>query len=242
MIQLVDDALEKRIREDLGKPSGLTVTFTPPNDGKPPGHTPGTQTLGIYLYDVREDLDRRLIGTVNLYDKPTPEEDRKPWKIAHHDPPRYARLSYLVTVWTSDPKLTHALLGDVLIGLARDREFVVELPDPLVEMGLSALLEVGRPPVSERPLDELWTAVGHFLQPVVNVTVVLPLPTHMPAFYTRRVMHPLRIPDQRIEFADPTPPPHWKDWPPKKPIGGNTPASAPPAPAAQDTPGEEPPA
>ncbi|MGP8297339.1 DUF4255 domain-containing protein [Streptomyces inhibens] len=237
MIQLVDAALADRVREGLGRPAGLTVEFTPPTGGKRPGETPGTKTVGIYLHDIREDLDRRQTGTVNLYSDDKPD----PWKVAHHDPPRYARLSYLVTAWASDPLLSHQMLGDLLIDLARDREFAVQLPESLEAMGLSALLEVGRPPIGERALAELWSAVGHFLQPVLNVTVVLPLPTHMPAFYTHWVTKKLELPDDRIEFPLPTPPPHWKKWPPKpkpepkpepQPPSTSTPPSTPQPPAA----------
>lgn len=186
MIELVDQALESRVRQDLTwPPPGFPVTFQPPGRDGAHGETAGSETVGIYLYDIREDLDRRQTGTVYQYATATVE--MKPRKSAEFDPPRYARLSYLVTAWAPDALGVHRMLGELLVGFARSRVFPVPLPPELREMELSGLLDIGHPPAEDRALTELWSAVGHTLVPALNVTVTIPLVSFLPESYTRWV-------------------------------------------------------
>ncbi|MEV0374871.1 DUF4255 domain-containing protein [Streptomyces sp. NPDC050636] len=183
MIQLVDRALESRVRQEMTcLPPGFTVTFQPPGRDAGLGETTGSEAVGLYLYDIREDLDRRQTGTVYQYAGPLPIRKR-----AQFDPPRWARLSYLVAAWAPDALIAHNMLGDLLVGLARSPEFPVQLPPELEEMELSALLDVGHPASEDRALTELWSAVGHSLVPTLNVTVTLPLLSYVPQSYTRWV-------------------------------------------------------
>ncbi|MFD5513081.1 DUF4255 domain-containing protein [Streptomyces sp. NPDC127051] len=212
MIELVDRALEDRVRQDLTwPPTGFTVTFQPPGRETGHGETAGAEAVGIYLYDIREDLDRRQVGTVYQY-AVEPGADEPPRKSAQHDPPRYARLSYLVTAWASDALGAHRMLGELLTGLARSRELPLRLPEDLAAMGLSALLDVGHPPAEDRALTELWSAVGHTLVPAVNVTVTLPLLSFLPQPYSHYVEQPPVIGDDNVEFAR-TGTPRWPDRP-----------------------------
>ncbi|GHF70303.1 hypothetical protein GCM10010218_59580 [Streptomyces mashuensis] len=190
MIQLVDSTLESRVREGLTwLPEGFPVTFQPPGREAGHGETAGSEAVGLYLYDIREDMDRRQTGTVYQY--PPVERRSLPLrKRAQFDPPRYAQLSYLVVAWAPDALIAHRMLGDLLVGFARSREFPVELPPELADMELSALLDVGRPPTEDRALTELWSAVGHTLVPTLNVVVTLPLLTFVPEEYTKWVEEP----------------------------------------------------
>lgn len=189
MIELVDQALKSRVQQDVTWPApGIPVTFQPPGRDGALGETAGSETVGIYLYDVREDLDRRQTGTVYQYDRGTMGlPDRK---SAEFDPPRYARLSYLVAAWAPDALSAHRILGELLVGFARSRVFPVPLPPELEEMELSALLDVGHPPAEDRALTELWSAVGHTLVPALNVTVTIPLLSFLPESYTHWVTGP----------------------------------------------------
>ncbi|MFV8131987.1 DUF4255 domain-containing protein [Streptomyces syringium] len=189
MIELVDEALKSRVQQDVTwwRP-GIPVTFQPPGRDGALGEVVGAETVGIYLYDVREDLDRRQTGTVYQYDTGTP--GRPPRKSAEFDPPRYARLSYLVVAWAPDALSAHRILGALFVGFARSRVFPVPLPPELQEMELSALLDVGHPPAEDRALTELWSAVGHSLVPALNVTVTIPLLSFQPDSYTHWVTGP----------------------------------------------------
>ncbi|MFF8790220.1 DUF4255 domain-containing protein [Streptomyces sp. NPDC015125] len=189
MIELVDQALKSRVQQEVTwPPPGIPVTFQPPGRDGALGETTGSETVGIYLYDVREDLDRRQTGTVYQYDRGTTgQPDRK---SAEFDPPRYARLSYLVAAWAPDALSAHRILGELLVGFARSRDFPVPLPPELQELELSGLLDVGHPPAEDRALTELWSAVGHTLVPALNVTVTIPLLSFLPASYTHWVTGP----------------------------------------------------
>ncbi|MFI9306685.1 DUF4255 domain-containing protein [Streptomyces triculaminicus] len=184
MIELVDQALASRVRQDLTwPPPGFPITFQPPGRDGTHGETAGSEAVGIYLYDIREDLDRRQTGTVYRYDEPRGGGEN-PRKQAEFDPPRYARLSYLVTAWAPDALGVHRMLGELLVGFARSRVFPVPLPPELREMELSGLLDIGHPPAEDRALTELWSAVGHTLIPALNVTVTIPLLSFLPESYT----------------------------------------------------------
>ncbi|MFF4160039.1 DUF4255 domain-containing protein [Streptomyces sp. NPDC001678] len=190
MIELVDQALEDRVRDVLTwPPPGFPVTFQPPGRDGAHGETAGAETVGIYLYGIREDLDRRQTGTVYQCSGPLTAIEL-PLKKAEFDPPRYARLSYLVTAWAPDALGAHRMLGELLVGFARSRVLPVTLPQELQEMELSALLDVGHPPAEDRALTELWSAVGHTLVPALNVTVTIPLLSFVPYDYTRWVEKP----------------------------------------------------
>ena len=64
-------------------------------------------TIDVYLYDIREDLRRRERGLINEYDATA-------GSTARHLPPRYFKLSYLVTAWTQRPEDEHRLLSALL--------------------------------------------------------------------------------------------------------------------------------
>ncbi|GHF06835.1 DUF4255 domain-containing protein [Streptomyces morookaense] len=188
MIQLVDQALKSRVRQDMTcLPPGFPVTFQPPGRDTGLGETTGSEAVGIYLYDIREALERRQTGTVYQYAGPPGDPELPLRKSAQFDPPRYARLSYLVAAWAPDALIAHAMLGDLLVGFARSPQLPVQLPPELEDMDLAALLDVGHPPSEDRALTELWSAVGHTLVPTLNVTVTLPLLSFVPQTYTHWV-------------------------------------------------------
>ncbi|GGY02853.1 DUF4255 domain-containing protein [Streptomyces hiroshimensis] len=204
MIELVDHAMELRVRRDLTYlEPGFPVTFQPPGRDGGHGETVGAETVGIYLYDIREDLDRKQTGTVYNYGTARGGGDEPRRKLAQHDPPRYARLSYLVSAWAPDALIAHRMLGELLVGFARSREFEVQLPPELEQMKLQALLDVGHPPAEDRALTELWSAKGHKLVPALNVTVTVPLLSYLPAGYDHWVSQPLVVGDENVELTRP---------------------------------------
>ncbi len=211
MIELVDHALESRVRQDLTwPPTGYAIDFQPPGREGTLGDTTGAETVGIYLYDIREDTDRRQTGMVYRYT--TDGVDPKK-KAAEHEPPRWARLSYLITAWAPDAVTAHRMLGELLIGFARSRELPVPLPPELEEMELAALLDVGHPPAEDRALTELWSAVGHTLVPALNVTVTVPLLSFLTKQYEDWVRQPLVVLDKNVEIRHPGA--GWRPRPPR---------------------------
>ncbi|MCQ8771289.1 DUF4255 domain-containing protein [Streptomyces telluris] len=202
MIELVDQALEDRVRKDLTYlPPEFPVTFQPPGRDGGHGEVVGAETVGIYLYDIREDLDRKQTGTVYIYGPARGGEPGQQKKLEQHDPPRYVRLSYLVSAWAPDALIAHRMLGELLVGFARSRELKVPLPPELEQMHLQALLDVGHPPAEDRALTELWSAVGHTLVPALNVTVTVPLLSYLPDRYDHWVTKPLEIGDENVEIT-----------------------------------------
>ncbi|MBH1934413.1 DUF4255 domain-containing protein [Streptomyces sp. AV19] len=212
MIDVVDRALEKRVRQDLLFPETYAVEFRPPS-GTAPGGTIGTETVGIYLHDIREDLDRRTTGLVHRIGPLPDSPSGRLVKLAHHDPPRYTRLSYLITAWAPDPMTSHRMLGELLTGLSTDPELDLELPKVPEETGLCARLEVGLPPVDDRAVQELWSAVGHALVPALHVTVTVPLLSFAVEYYrywVTDVDEPLIL---GVELPRADPPPIWDHRP-----------------------------
>src|SRR5215210_8659948 len=105
MIGEVDSALRALIeREAIGRGDVEVVFDAPTRDWAGRRNSP---TIDVYLYDIREDLRRRERGMLNEYD------DHQ-IVIARHLPPRYFKLSYLVTAWTQRPEDEHRLLSAVL--------------------------------------------------------------------------------------------------------------------------------
>ncbi|MGW7578581.1 DUF4255 domain-containing protein [Streptomyces sp. NPDC054765] len=186
MIQLVDEALAARVCDNVPGLPSEAIDFQPPTHDRGMGETTGAEAVGIYLYDIREDLDRRQTGMVHGY-APDPAAPGGEKKVEAHDPPRYVRLSYLITAWAPDARIVHRMLGQLLIGFAQSRPFPIPLPGEQEDKALPALLDIGHPPAEDRALTELWSAVGHTLIPALNVTVTLPLPSFLAQEYTHWV-------------------------------------------------------
>src|SRR3954449_11235068 len=105
MIHAVDEALRAMVRaEAVDSPDIEVVLDAPTKEWAGRRNAP---TVDLYLYDIREDLRRRSRGLLNEYDA---EERLR----ARTVPPRYFKLSYLVTAWTQRPEDEHRLLTSLL--------------------------------------------------------------------------------------------------------------------------------
>ncbi|TDE98772.1 DUF4255 domain-containing protein [Occultella glacieicola] len=163
MITEVDDALRTMVRTALGGAEAEVVFDAPTTDWAARRNAP---TVNLYLYDLREDLRRRTRGFI---------ETQTPDGVVRSHPPRYFRLSYLVTAWTQRPEDEHRLL-EVVLGHLVQHEVLPEhdlfLPpgaDPVVQ------LLVGLPPPEDRGFADVWSALGGELKPSIDVVVVAPL-------------------------------------------------------------------
>jgi hypothetical protein len=128
-------------------------------------------TINVYLYDIREDLSKRENGFVV-------ERDQRGMVVSRKPPPRYFKLSYLVTAWTQRPEDEHRLLDELL------RAFLLDdaLPKSLMvgdlgSTGLAAAISVGLRPPEDRAFADVWSSLGGELKPSLDVVVTVPIDT-----------------------------------------------------------------
>ncbi len=145
----LDEALRVLLRRELDRHgfAGVEVAFDAPSkewSGKLTG-----PTVDLFLYDLREALDRAT-GTSS--------EERTNGRTVVTKPPLHLELTYAVTAWTQTVEDEHRLLSQVLAVLFSYSELP---PDVLVEAAGSTLTSaetsVGRP--REEKAD-FWTSVG----------------------------------------------------------------------------------
>ena len=167
MIHEVDELLEKLVKKDALNGSSVELVFdAPTKDWVARRNGPA---VDLYLYDIREDLQRRVPawedqrgadGTVN----------------ARALPPRRFKLSYLVTAWTQRPEDEHRLLSALLSAFIRNPMIKPEsLEGGLAEPNLPVYIDVGQPPSQDRSLADVWSALGGELKPSLDVVVTAPI-------------------------------------------------------------------
>jgi hypothetical protein len=93
-------------------------------------------------------------------------------------PPRYFRLSYLITAWTQRPEDEHRLLSDILLCFLRHDAIPADLLEGrLAELALPVAITVGLPPPEDRGFADVWSALGGELKPSLDVVIVAPVDT-----------------------------------------------------------------
>src|ERR1700719_747159 len=182
MIQDVDESLRALVKRDALNGSKADVAFDAPT--KDWASRRNTPTVDIYLYEIREDLRRRTRGVINDYDSARHAVDR-------HLPPRYFKLSYLVTAWTQRPEDEHRLLSDILACFLRHDAMPGDLlQGPLAELALPVAITVGLPPPEDRGFADVWSALGGELKPSLDVVIAAPVDTGQHRFVGPPVMQP----------------------------------------------------
>ncbi|MFD3437752.1 DUF4255 domain-containing protein [Streptomyces sp. NPDC058685] len=170
MIHEVDEVLKRLIGGGALAGSGIEVSFeAPTRDWAARRNQPA---VNAYLYDIREDVKRRERGAVAVLDE-------RGLVVRRRQPPRWFRLSYLVTAWTKRPEDEHRLLSAVLATLI-PREILPadELPGALGELGLSVPLTVAGLHTEARSMAEIWSALGGELKPSLDLVVTAPFPAY----------------------------------------------------------------
>ncbi|MEV5014145.1 DUF4255 domain-containing protein [Streptomyces sp. NPDC053780] len=168
MIHEVDEVLKGLIKSGALAGSGIDVAFeAPTRDWAARRNGP---VVNAYLYDIREDTARRQSGKMPVHD------DRN-IVVRRRRPPRWFKLSYLVTAWTKTPQDEHRLLSAVLATLL-PRELLApgELPPSLAALDLSVPLTVAGVQTESRSLAEIWSALGGELKPSLDLVVTVPFP------------------------------------------------------------------
>lgn len=169
MIYEVNEALRELVRRDAIRGPDVEVVFDAPT--KDWASRRNTPTVDVYLYDIREDLRRRERGLVNEYDSSGRVVNR-------HLPPRYFKLSYLITAWTQRPEDEHRLLSEILsCFLLHDAIPPELLSGSLAELALPVGITVGLPPPEDRGFADVWSALGGELKPSLDVVIATPVDT-----------------------------------------------------------------
>ncbi len=167
MIHDVDQLLERLVRRDALNGSAVDLVFdAPTKDWVARRSGPA---VDLYLYDIREDLQRRV---------PAWEDTRgaKGEVTGRYQPPRRFRLAYLVTAWTQRPEDEHRLLSSLLHCFLRNPMLKPgDLGGSLDDADLPVYIEVGQPASQERSLADIWSALGGELKPSLDLVVVAPI-------------------------------------------------------------------
>ncbi|GAA1358413.1 DUF4255 domain-containing protein [Streptomyces beijiangensis] len=168
MIHEIDEALRRVLRgAALPEGTGKVVFEAPTRDWAARRNTP---TLNAYLYDIREDVTRRERGAYA-------ERDARGVVLRRRQPPRWFRLSYLLTAWTARPEDEHRLLSSALAGLLPHEYLPADtLPAVLRDLDVLVPLTVAVPPAESRSLADIWSALGGELKPSLDVVVTTPFP------------------------------------------------------------------
>ncbi|GFE18384.1 hypothetical protein Sgleb_64310 [Streptomyces glebosus] len=164
----VDEAIRRVLRGGVLPDGTGDVAFeAPTRDWAARRNAP---TLNAYLYDIREDVARRERGAIA-------ERDARGVVVRRRQPPRWFRLSYLVTAWTTRPEDEHRLLSAAL-GCLLSHEILpaAALPDALRGLEVSIPLTVAVPPPESRSIADIWSALGGELKPSLDVVVTVPVP------------------------------------------------------------------
>ncbi|MFE4451938.1 DUF4255 domain-containing protein [Streptomyces sp. NPDC056796] len=166
MIHEVDDILRGLLTRGAFAGSDVEVTFdAPTRDWAARRNAP---TIDAYLYDIREDTKRRQRGKMSL-------RDEQGIVLKEHQPPRWFRLSYLVTAWTKRPQDEHRMLSAVLHTLLPKEILPPEdLTGTLAGLGLSVPLTVAGLHTEARSLADIWSALGGELKPSLDVVITAP--------------------------------------------------------------------
>ncbi|GGX22261.1 DUF4255 domain-containing protein [Streptomyces lomondensis] len=170
MIHEVDEVLKGLLSGGALAGSGIDVALdAPTRDWAARRNAP---TINAYLYDIREDVNRRQRGHV-------PVHDDRDVIVRRRQPPRWFRLSYLVTAWTKQPQDEHRLLSAVLATLI-PRELLPpsELPGSLAALGLTIPVSVAGIQTESRSLAEIWSALGGELKPSLDLVITAPFPAY----------------------------------------------------------------
>jgi hypothetical protein len=167
MIHEVDDVLRALIRAEVLEGGQIAVVFDAPT--REWAAKVNAPMVNLYLYDIREDMRRRERGLHNEYDE-------RGTIIARRRPPRFFKLSYLITAWTKRPEDEHRLLSSLLGCLLRYEALPPErLTGTLAEIGASVPMSIALPPPEDRSFADVWSALGGELKPSLDLVISVPV-------------------------------------------------------------------
>jgi Pvc16 N-terminal domain len=166
VIHEVDDSVRTLIRREALAGTEVDVVFdAPTKDWSSRRNAP---TVDVYLYDIREDLRRREGGRFD-------QRDDNGRVTSRRQPPRWYKLSYLITAWTQRPEDEHRLLSAILGRLLMDDRLPPDvLSGSLADVAYPIPYTCALPPPEDRALSDVWSALGGELKPSLDLVVVAP--------------------------------------------------------------------
>src|SRR5437870_3222437 len=155
MIHDVDESLRVLIRRDALSGASVEIAFdTPTKEWSARRNTP---TLNLYLYDIREDLERRHIQ----FEEVRQVVGDRQVVVDRRLPPRRFKLSYMVTAWTQRPEDEHRLLSSLLACFLRNPIIPADaLSGTLAQVRQPIMLNIALPPPQDRSISDVWSALG----------------------------------------------------------------------------------
>ena len=159
------ESVREMIRQRGGVPANIEILFDAPT--KDWAARRSGPAIDVFLYDIRENLDRRhaLLEDVRADDLVS----------GRKSPTRWFNCSYLITAWTQRPDDEHRLLGAILSGLVTVHAVPADcLKGSFVNSERELFLTVCRPPGQERSISDIWSALGGELKPSIDLVVVVP--------------------------------------------------------------------
>ena len=162
----VDESVRSFLRLRCQITNDIEVSFdAPTRDWSARRNTP---TVDVFLYDLRENLDRRQTLLEDHRDESGMVDRRVP-------PTRWFNCSYLITAWTQRAEDEHRLLSSVLMGFLTDHTLPREvLAGALALSERAVYITIARPPGQDRSISDIWSAVGGELKPSLDLVVVVP--------------------------------------------------------------------
>lgn len=167
MIHDLDESLRTLVRRDALQGSDVDIAFeAPTREWAAHRNTP---TVDLYLYDIREDVQRRAVAW-------EPVKDEKTGRVLERRPPaRVYKLSYLITAWTQRPEDEHRLLSAMLSCFLRHEQLPPDvLTGTLSGTASPVLATIALPPPPDRSLSDVWSALGGELKPSLDLVVTAP--------------------------------------------------------------------
>jgi hypothetical protein len=192
MIHDVDASLRVLIEQEALAGTQVEVVFDAPTTAWAAKRT--GPTVDVFLYDLREDVQRREAQL-------RPERDQNGRITGRKRGLRFFRMSYLLTAWTARAVDEHRLLGRLLEALIEHdqipgRHLQGSLTDQAVPF------TVAQPAAPDRSLSDLWNALGGEMKPSLDLVLTVPL---VPS-RTYEVGDPvLHQPQVRVRRKEPAP-------------------------------------
>lgn len=166
MIASVDESLRELVRRDVLNGTDVEISFEAPS--REWSARRNAPALNLYLYDIREDLQRRPVQFEE-------RRDESGMVVSRSQPARKFKLAYLVTAWTQRPEDEHRLLSAVLSCFVRFDALPAEiLAGGLADQPDAVRCTIALPPPPERSLSDVWSALGGELKPALDLVVTAP--------------------------------------------------------------------
>lgn len=169
MLGDLDKTLKKLLTRDLGSSgngASVSISFDIPVDGS----IANKPAINLFLYDVRENLEKRSSNWLS--------ERQANGTAIRKPPPVKVDCSYFITTWSNsvNSQEEHKLLGEVMKVLLRYRQ----LPEECLEGSLQGqelpVRAVGLRPNPSQSLGEFWQAMGGKPKATLNYTVTISVP------------------------------------------------------------------